>query len=161
MPPNLVYEWVDFLKIFPNLSHFLKIWKKRVILLKIWPIRIRMGPFFLKNWYMYGSTFKFCAARSHQNQTWVGLPLPRIWQPFWKSNKAYTSNKSGWWLVRFPSYWKTLLELNQNSTIQQGTYSSSEFRGMYTSKNLCLDITIMRDYFLWNTNILKALYLIC
>ena len=40
-----------------------KFWKNRLILLKIWPkigpIGICNGHFFLKNWYLYGSTFKF------------------------------------------------------------------------------------------------------
>ena len=44
-------------------SNVRKFWKNRVILLTIWPkieqIGIWMGHFFLKNWYLYESTFKF------------------------------------------------------------------------------------------------------
>ena len=32
-----------------------------------------MGNFFLKNLYLYGSTFKFLSGTSYQNQTWVPL----------------------------------------------------------------------------------------
>ena len=64
---NLVYEWVDFskvLQIWAKIgSNLRKFWKNWVILFKIWPnigpIGIWMGHFFLKNWYLYGSTFKF------------------------------------------------------------------------------------------------------
>ena len=57
-------------------SNVRKFWKNRVILLKIWrkigPIGIWMGLFFLKNWYLYASTFKFRSGTSlPQNQTWV------------------------------------------------------------------------------------------
>ena len=45
-----------------------------VILFKIWfkigPIGIWMGYFFLKNWYLYGSTFKFRGGTS--------LPKPNL-----------------------------------------------------------------------------------
>ena len=48
---------------------------KIVILFKIWPkigpIGIWMGYFFLKNWYSYGSIFKFRGGTSLPNQTWV------------------------------------------------------------------------------------------
>ena len=62
---NLVYEWVDFSKfgqIWAKIgSNLRKFWEKTVILFKIWPkigpIGIWMGYFFLKNWYLYGSTF--------------------------------------------------------------------------------------------------------
>ena len=78
---NLVYEWVDFskfgqiwVKIGSNLRKFLK---KLVILCKIWPkigpIGIWMGYFFLKNWYLYGSTFKFRGGTS--------LPKPNLSTP--------------------------------------------------------------------------------
>ena len=72
---NLVYEWVDF-------SKFGQIWAKigsnlRKFLFKIWPkigpIGIWMGYFFLKNWYLYGSTFKFCGGTS--------LPKPNLSTP--------------------------------------------------------------------------------
>ena len=81
---NLVYEWVDFSKV-PQIwakimkigSNLRKFWKNRVILLKIWqkmgPIGIWMGRFFLKNWYLYGSTFKFCGGTS--------LPKPNLSTP--------------------------------------------------------------------------------
>ena len=60
-------------KVAANLRQF---WKDWVILLKIWPkiglTGIWMGHFFLKNWYLYGSTFKFCCGiYPYQNQTWV------------------------------------------------------------------------------------------
>ena len=71
---NLVYEWVDFLK-FSNFEP--KFWKNQVILLKIWPkigpIGIWMGHFFLKNWYLYGSTFKICGG--------TALPKPNLSTP--------------------------------------------------------------------------------
>ena len=48
-----------------------------VILFKIWPkigqIGIWMGYFFLKNWCLYGSTFKFCGGTS--------LPKPNLSTP--------------------------------------------------------------------------------
>ena len=60
---NLVYEWVDFSKfgqIWAKIgSNLRKFSKKLVILFKIVPIGIWMGYFFLKNWYLYGSTLKF------------------------------------------------------------------------------------------------------
>ena len=54
-----------------------KLWKNRVIWLKIWckigSIDIWTGQFFLKNWYLYGSTFKFCGSTS--------LPKPKLSTP--------------------------------------------------------------------------------
>ena len=78
---NLVYEWVDFSKfsqIWAKIgSNLRKFWKNRPILLKIWPkigpIGIWMGHFFLKNWYLYRSTFKFCGGTS--------LPKPNLSYP--------------------------------------------------------------------------------
>ena len=78
---NLVYEWVDFSKfgqIWAKIgSNLRKFWKKSVILFKIWPkiepIGIWMGYFFLKNWYLYGSTFKFRGDTS--------LPKPNLSTP--------------------------------------------------------------------------------
>ena len=75
---NLVYEWVDFSKfgqIWAKIgSNLRKFWKKYVILFKIWPkIRptgIWMGYFFLKNWYLYESTFNFRGCTS--------LPKPNL-----------------------------------------------------------------------------------
>ena len=78
---NLVYEWVDFSQ-FPQIrakigSNLIKFMKNRVILLKIWnkigSIGIWMGHFFLKNWYLYGSTFKFHCGTS--------LPKPNLSTP--------------------------------------------------------------------------------
>ena len=77
----LVYEWVDFSKlgqIWAKIgSNLRKFWKKLVILFKIWPkigpIVIWMGYFFLKNWYLYGSTFKFHGGTS--------LPKPNLSTP--------------------------------------------------------------------------------
>ena len=68
----------QFFKILPNLGQnwlkFKKILEKLVILFKIWskigPIGIWMGYFFLKNWYLYGSTFKFHGGTS--------LPKPNL-----------------------------------------------------------------------------------
>ena len=79
---NLLYEGVDvskfsqtWAKIGSNLSKF---WKNRVILLIILPkikqIGIWMGHFFLKNWYLYGSTFKF---HSGTSPTKTKLEYPR------------------------------------------------------------------------------------
>ena len=64
---NLVYEWVDFSKfgqIWAKIGSSLRKFRKKIVILfKIWPkigpIGIWMGYFFLKNWYLYGSTFKF------------------------------------------------------------------------------------------------------
>ena len=78
---NLVYEWVDFSKV-PQIwakigTNLRKFWKNWVILLKIWPkigpIGIWMGHFFLKNWYLYGPTFKFRGGTS--------LPKPNLSTP--------------------------------------------------------------------------------
>ena len=78
---NLVYEWVHFSKfgqIWAKIgSNLRKFWKKLVILFKIWPkigpIGIWMGYFFLKNWYLYGSSFKFRGGTS--------LPKPNMSTP--------------------------------------------------------------------------------
>ena len=78
---NLVYEWVDFSKfgqIWAKIgSNLRKFWRNMVILFKIWPkigpISIWMGYFFLKNWYLYGSTFKFHGGTS--------LPKPNLSTP--------------------------------------------------------------------------------
>ena len=76
-----MYEWVNFSKV-PHIwakigSNLRKFWKNRVILLKIWPkigpIGIRMSRFFLKNWYLYGSAFKFHGGTS--------LPKPNLSTP--------------------------------------------------------------------------------
>ena len=74
---NLVYEWVDF-------SKFGQIWLKfKKILEKIgnfvqnlvqnWADWYMNGYFFLKNWYLYGSTFKFHGGTS--------LPKPNLSTP--------------------------------------------------------------------------------
>ena len=78
---NLVYGWVDFSKFSQSWakigSNFRKLWKNWVILHKIWPkveqIGVWMGHFFMKNWYLYGSTFKFCGSTS--------LPRPNLSTP--------------------------------------------------------------------------------
>ena len=44
----------------------LKISPKKLDQLEIW-----MGHFCLKNWYLYGFTFKSMAAQPYQNQAWV------------------------------------------------------------------------------------------
>ena len=83
---NLVYEWVDFskfgqmwAKIDLNLRRF---WKKLVILFKIWPkigpIGIWMGYFFLKNWYLYGSTFRFRGGTSLPKLNLTTPPPPGL-----------------------------------------------------------------------------------
>ena len=58
-------------------SNLRKFWKKLVILFKIWPkigpIGIWMSYFFLKNWYLYGSTFKLRGGTS--------LPKPTLSTP--------------------------------------------------------------------------------
>ena len=67
----------QFFKIFSNLSQnwpkFKKIWKNQTIWPKIWLSGIWMGHFFLKNWYLYGSTFKFHGSTS--------LPKPNLSPP--------------------------------------------------------------------------------
>ena len=80
---NLVYEWVIFFsskfgQIWAKIGSYLReFWKKLVILFKTWPkigpIGIWMGYFFLKNWYLYGSTFKFRGGTS--------LPKPNLSTP--------------------------------------------------------------------------------
>ena len=61
-------EWVKFSKFSQIRANLRKFWKNQVILLKIWPkieqIGIWLGHFFLKNWYLYGSTFKFRGSTS-------------------------------------------------------------------------------------------------
>ena len=89
----LVYEWplikckIWYMNglIFQNLAKFWakigsnlrKFWKKLAILFKIWPkiepIGIWMGYSFLENWYLYGSSFKFCGGTS--------LPKPNLSTP--------------------------------------------------------------------------------
>ena len=111
---NLVYVWVDFSKfgqIWAKIgSNLRKFWKKWVILFKIWPkiglIGKWMGYFFLKNWYLYGSTFKFSGGTS--------LPKPNlstppgggytIWLDFGALNQGLPTQSRGhssltWWLV--------------------------------------------------------------
>ena len=69
---NLVNEWVDFSKFFTDFSkigsNLRKFRKNQAILLKIrpkiGPLGIWMGHFFLKNWYLYGTTIKFCSGTS-------------------------------------------------------------------------------------------------
>ena len=62
---------------FQNFPKFEPNWKNRVMLLTIWPkigpIGLWMSNFFLKNWYLYGSTFKFCGSMS--------LPKPNLSTP--------------------------------------------------------------------------------
>ena len=78
---NLVCEWVDISKfgqIWAKIgSNLRKFWEKSVILFKIWPkiepIGIWMGYFSLKNWYLYGSIFKFRGSTS--------LPKPNLSTP--------------------------------------------------------------------------------
>ena len=58
-------------------SNLRKFWENWVVLLKNWhkigPTGIWMGHFFLKNWYLYGSTFKFRGSTS--------LPKPNLSSP--------------------------------------------------------------------------------
>ena len=89
----LVYEWPlikcriwymngsifqNFPKFEPKIgSNLRNFWKNLAILLKtwpkIWPTGIWMGHFFLKNWYLYQSTFKFHGGTS--------LPKPNLSNP--------------------------------------------------------------------------------
>ena len=87
----LVYEWPlikckiwcinrsIFSKFSQNWFNLRKFRKKRVILLKISPkieqIGMWMGHFFLKNWYLYGSTFKFRGGRKLNLSTSRGLTM--------------------------------------------------------------------------------------
>ena len=64
--PNLSQNWLKFKKILEKMGTF-KIWPK------IGPIGIWMGYFFLKYWYLYGSTFKFRGGTS--------LPKPNLSTP--------------------------------------------------------------------------------
>ena len=116
---NLVFEWVDFSKfslIWAKIgSKKKKIGKNRVILLKIWPktelisiwmawkIGICMGLLSnsvaqnwtnwymngLKNWYLYGSTFKFCGGTS--------LPKPNLNTPHPSCCNASMNRLLGGW----------------------------------------------------------------
>ena len=90
---NLVYEWVDFSKFGQILakigSNLRKFGKNLVILFKIGPkigpIGIWIGYFFLKNWYLYGSTFKFCGGTSLPKPNLSTPPPPGImtWGEYW------------------------------------------------------------------------------
>ena len=66
---NLAYEWGDFLK-------FHQIWANYFG--KIGPIGTWMGHFFLKKWYLYGSTFQFRGITSLPKPNLSTLPLPKI-----------------------------------------------------------------------------------
>ena len=81
--PKLSQNWLKFIR---------KFWKNRTILLKIrakiGQIGIWMGHCFLKNWYLYGPTFKFCGGM-HDDQTWVGY----LRAYFWKLRTAHTFPK--------------------------------------------------------------------
>ena len=67
-------------------SNLTKFWKNLVILHTIWvtigPIGIWMGHFFLKNWYLYGSTYKICGSTS--------LPKPNLSTPHGSSSFWHT-----------------------------------------------------------------------
>ena len=65
---RLIFQ--NFPKIGSNLRKF---WKNQVICSKFGPIGIWMGHFFLKNWYLYGSTTKFGGGTS--------LPKPNLSTP--------------------------------------------------------------------------------
>ena len=66
-----------------------KILKTRVIFLKFWPkigpigiqmgigIHVYMGHVFLKNWYLYGSNFKFRGSTSLPKPN-LSIPPPRV-----------------------------------------------------------------------------------
>ena len=106
---NLVYEWVDFSKsgqIWAKIgSNLRKFWKKSVISFQIWPkigpIGIWMGYFSLKNWYLYGSTFKFVAAHHpYQNQTWV--PPECRHRPILNNGRERNICHSGMKILRVP-----------------------------------------------------------
>ena len=94
---NLVYEWVNFSKFEPKLVQIFKKWKKLVILFKIWPkigrIGIWMGYFFLKNWYLYESTFKFRGSTSLPKPN-LSTPLGSYPSKFW--HKYSHSTQLNW-----------------------------------------------------------------
>ena len=84
----LVYEWplikprICYMNgwIFENCLKFIKIWSK------IWLISIWMSHFFLKNWYFYGSTFKFRGGTSLSKpnlSTSAPPPGGTDWGLFW------------------------------------------------------------------------------
>ena len=97
---NLVYEWVDFSKfgqIWAKIgSNLRKFRKKSVILFKIWPkiepIGIWMGYFFLKNWYLYGSTFKFRGGTSLPKQNLSTPPPPGCQHTRWRTQRNKPQN---------------------------------------------------------------------
>ena len=103
---NLVYEWVEFSKsgqIWAKIgSNLRKFWKKLVILFKIWPkigpIGMWMGYFFLKNWYMYGSTFNFCGGTSLPKPNSTPLPPPPVDRPNLTVNPVNVSFTYTSWL---------------------------------------------------------------
>ena len=78
-----------FFKKIPDLRRnwfkFAKFWEKWLIWSKFCSDMARLiyegVTFFLKNWYMYGSTFKFLAARSWINIIWA--PLKDVKEIFW------------------------------------------------------------------------------
>ena len=64
---NLVFEWVDF----QNFSKFeKKLGNFGQNLAQNWAVWYMNGSLFFKNWYLYGSTFKFPLACPYQNQRW-------------------------------------------------------------------------------------------
>ena len=73
---NLSQNWLKFKKILEKLGDFAQNWAPN------WPIGKWMGDFFLKNWYLYGSLFKFCGGTS--------LPKPNLSTPqgslFWRKS---------------------------------------------------------------------------
>ena len=108
---NLVYEWVSNLR---------KFCKNQVILLKIWPqigsIGIWMGHFFLKNWYLHASTFKFCGgtslpkpnfntprAKNQEKVEKIGLKLGTSGENWPKSGKRGKNQKRKEKIVKFLS----------------------------------------------------------
>ena len=69
----------NFQKFEPKLAEF-NIFKNRAICSKFGPIDLWTGHFFLKSWYLYGSTFKFCGSTS--------IPKPNLSTPPPVQNKV-------------------------------------------------------------------------
>ena len=122
----------QFFKIFPQ-----KFQKNQVISvkirLKIGLIGMWIGHFFLENWYMYGSTFKFPAACPYQNQPLI-TPPPQLIAPLRTLHGNFPSNLWGNSTVtaRRPCVHELLLYINFTFVFSQSPYDNEGVKGEMT-----------------------------